>query len=416
MPDQIQITQAGLRFERRFHTLLFGDFLSKTGDGVHELVFIVTLLSVTQNRIAEAGLVYLLRFIPFLFIGPLGGVLADRISRRALMVGSDAARALITIFLCVMMINNLATPAVLALSGMAMTLFRALFQPAYQAALPTIVRPHNRARANSITQVALEVGGIAGPALGAVLLAASVQPGLVLLLDAVTFLASCMCVFAIDIPKPAAALKAATPLSIKYLYADFANHLQTIRRARSLWITIVYSSACILVVGAALRILIPALIRDAGFPDSHVGYATSLIALGTIAGAGLCARLVTRYGLQQLMKRWAFYGASLIFIPFCVTEISYIMAACFVLGVAGAFVDITLVTHIQTLSNETNMGKNFGLFSTLANTGEALSGTFAAGMVAISSLGISLGLSGLLVIAVAIYGLNRGKHIATAEQ
>ena len=53
-----------LRRERRFSILLTGNLLSQVGDGVHEFIFIVTVLNITHNNVALAGVVLLLSLHP----------------------------------------------------------------------------------------------------------------------------------------------------------------------------------------------------------------------------------------------------------------------------------------------------------------------------------------------------------------
>jgi len=394
-----------LRQEKPFATLLAGNLLSKIGDGVHEFVFIITVLKVTGNELTSAGLIYFFRFIPYLLLGPLGGALADRLSRRQIMFWSDAARMAVTAGFCVLLMTGQATPAWVALIGMAMTALRTLFQPAFQSAIPDLVRGEHLPQANGATQVAGEIGGMVGPALGAAALAFVPSAGHVLLLDALTYAISALCVLVVRLPRPAAADGA--KLALKSLYGDFMANLAEVGRKRDLFVTIVYSSACILLVGGALRILIPALMKHHGHADSMVGYALSLIAAGTILGSLLSAHVTRDFSTRQLMRYWGVYGVVLAMLPLFGSLLAATLAGCLVLGFAGAFVDVALPTNIQQLSSQHNMGKNFSLFSTLANTGEALSGSFAGALVLISSVAVSLSLIGLLIASVAFVGCKK---------
>ena len=391
-----------LRQERAFATLLSGNLLSRIGDGVHEFVFIITVLQVTGNGIAEAGLIYFFRFIPYLLLGPLGGALADRLSRRQIMFWSDVARMFVTGVFCALLMASLVTPVVLAVVGMLMTALRTLFQPAFQSAIPDLVHERHLPQANGATQVAGELGGLAGPALGAVALGLLPSAGHVLLLDALTYAISALCILLVRLPRKAPADD--TPLTVRGLYGDFAANLRAVTAKRDLFVTIVYSSACILLVGGALRILIPALMKHHGHDDASIGWALSLMAGGTVLGALVCARVLRDFSTRQLMRTWGVYGAVLALLPLAGPVLPAILAACLLLGFAGAFVDVVLPTNIQQLSTQHNMGKNFSLFSTLANTGEALSGSLAGALVLFSSLAGSVTLIGVLIASLALFG------------
>ncbi len=402
-----------LRRERRLSVLLGGSLLSRIGDGVHEFVFIITVLRVTNNGIVGAGVIYFFRFIPYLILGPIGGALSDRLSRKSLMIGSDVARMLVTTAFCGLLVADKIDATSLALLGMLMTAFRTLFQPAFQAVIPSLVLAENLPKANGATQIVAEIGGLVGPALGGVALGLIANPGYVLALDAATYLMSAVCVAVVRIPGGHIGQNDNSGrLTLRSLYGDFGQNLLGVLAKRELFISIAYSSACILFVGAALRILIPSMMKHAGFADSLVGYAMSLTALGTIFGAMLCGKVTRDFSTRRLMLYWCLYGLVLSLLPACVANAIAILVGCFVLGTAGAFVDVVLPTNIQQLSTDHNIGKNFSLFSTLANTGEALSGGLAGVIVLFSSVGVGVTVIGLLIASVAYVGKlkSTGQH------
>lgn len=399
--------------ERRLSVLLSGSLLSRIGDGIHEFVFIITVLRVTHNGIADAGVIYFFRFIPYLVLGPIGGALSDKLSRKALMIGSDIARMLVTSVFCTLLVANRVDAVSLALLGMLMTTFRTIFQPAFQAAMPSLVQAENLPKANGATQIVAEIGDLVGPAIGGVALGLIANPGYVLLLDAATYIMSALCVSLVQIPSHHIAQTDRNQgLTLRGLYGDFGRNFVSILGKPHLLISIAYSSTCILFVGGALRILIPSMIKHAGFTDSLVGYAMSLTALGTIVGAVLCGKIARDFSTRRLMVYWCLYGLVLSLLPICVRSTITILIGCFVLGTFGAFVDVVLPTNIQQLSTDHNIGKNFSLFSTLANTGEALSGGLTGVIVLFSSVDVGITVIGLLIASVAYVGKRKssGQH------
>ncbi|AIO30582.1 major Facilitator Superfamily protein [Burkholderia cenocepacia] len=382
--------------------------MSQIGDGVHEFVFVITVLHAARNNVALAGVVYFFRFIPYLVLGPLGGALSDRLPRRTLMIFADMSRAATTGLFCVLLVVDRVDLVLLGLIGMAMTAFRTLFQPAFQGTIPTMVSAEHLPAANGATQMAAETGALLGPALGGVVLATVGNPGFVLVIDTTTYLLSTLCIwFAIAVQARNDTSRSQEKLTIRNLYGDFGQNLQHALQTRALFITIGYSALCILFVGSALRILIPALLKGSGYSDSMVGYSMSCIAFGALTGAVACSKVIQRFDTRNLMRYWSLYGIALAILPACVASTPAIFAACFVLGGVGAFADIILPTTIQNLSTDANVGKNFSLFSTLANTGEALSGGLAGLLALISPVGGSLVITGLLIASVAYLGKIR---------
>lgn len=394
-----------LRLERRFSLPLAGNLLSRVGDGVHEFVFLITVLEVTENGIGAAGIIYFFRFIPYLVLGPTDGVLADRVSRKALMLGADIARAVVTAAFRVLLVRGEAGCVALAAFGMLMTALRTLFQPAFQAAIPALVEAKRLLQTKGAIQIGTEIGGTIGPALGGAALAMTSNPGFVLAIDAVTLLFSTACVAAIRIPSVARAVSSTDArLEIRNLYTGFSRNLHDVFGHRQPFITIVCSSACILLVSATLRVLIPAMMRDAGLPDGAIGYAMSATALGTVFGALACTSIACNFDTRRLMSCWCLYGLASALLPFCMIGVAAASFGCLILGVVGAFVDVALPTVIQRLSNDDNLGKNFSLFSTLANTGEALSSVLAGMVVLFAPLAVGVSLPGVLVALIAYAG------------
>lgn len=399
---------AMLRKERRLSILLTGNLLSQIGDGVHEFIFIVTVLNVTHANVALSGAVYFFRFIPYVVLGPLGGALSDRLSRRTLMVAADLARMIITAAFCLLLSSARIDVTALALIGMSMTAFRTLFQPAFQGTIPVLVRAEHLPAANGAAQMAAEMGGLVGPALGGGLLYAVTNAGYVLAIDAATYFVSALCVWrTIASSGQAARAEPIARCTLRGLYGEFAANFKASLAKRELCVSIGYSALCILFVGAALRVLIPTMLKSEGYADSVIGFAMSAIALGALSGALVCGSVSRDFSTPSLMTYWRCYGFMLALLPLCAVSAPATFAGCFMLGAIGAFVDVVLPTNIQRLSTDANVGKNFSLFSTLANTSEAMSGAFAGALSAIAPVAVGISIIGVAVVSVGYAGTAR---------
>jgi predicted MFS family arabinose efflux permease len=146
------------------------------------------------------------------------------------------------------------------------------------------------------------------------------------------------------------------------------------------------------------------MLKASGYGEAIIGYAMSFTGFGALIGAVVCARLMRSFGTPALMGYWGIYGVAIALLPAFTASAQILLLACFAVGWLGAFVDVMLPTNIQRLSTKANLGKNFGLFSTLANTGEALSGGFAGGLAAVASAGASVTILGILVAVTAYIG------------
>lgn len=89
-----------LRRNRDFTLLWIGQLCSEVGSRVSFLAYPLLVLAITGSA-AQAGVVGLARVLPMLLLALPGGVLADRVDRRRLMIACDGVRALLLASLAV---------------------------------------------------------------------------------------------------------------------------------------------------------------------------------------------------------------------------------------------------------------------------------------------------------------------------
>src|SRR5215831_11567920 len=143
-----------LRNNRPFRLLWFGQVVSQMGDWFDTIAVYTIALRLTGSS-RSVALIMVARFLPSVVIGPLSGVVADRFSRRSIMIAADLLRALVVIgFLFVRRPDQMWLVYVLTILQLA---FSAFFEPAKTAAIPSIVAPHELVAANAIAAVTWSV-------------------------------------------------------------------------------------------------------------------------------------------------------------------------------------------------------------------------------------------------------------------
>ncbi|MEO5678398.1 MAG: MFS transporter, partial [Acidimicrobiales bacterium] len=128
---------------RLYFRLWLAQFASSLGDWIGFVA--ITALS---NRIAGTNgvaLVLSARLVPGFFLGSLGGLLADRIDRKKLMVACDVGRSIVVGLLP--FVHNLPLLFVANLVLEALTL---LWSPAKEATVPNLVREDQLPKVNSL--------------------------------------------------------------------------------------------------------------------------------------------------------------------------------------------------------------------------------------------------------------------------
>jgi MFS family permease len=160
---------AALR-SRDFRLLFLGQLVSLTGSQMQTVAVPYQVWQLTRSSLA-LGLLGLCRVIPVLLFAPWGGVIADALDRRRLMLLSQSLLALTSLTLAVTTHLGRVSPSVvyaaLALGGLGL----ALDAPARQSLIPQLVPRAHLGNALSLHAMAWELAAIGGPALAGVIIA-----------------------------------------------------------------------------------------------------------------------------------------------------------------------------------------------------------------------------------------------------
>src|SRR4051812_13719690 len=117
----------------------------------------------------QTGLLQTALTSPFILFAIPAGLLADRISRRQLMAGAEALRAIALLLILALIGMNLLTLPLLALSGFVAVCGTVVYSVAAPALVPSLVSPQSLPAANARIELARTVAFASGPALGGVL-------------------------------------------------------------------------------------------------------------------------------------------------------------------------------------------------------------------------------------------------------
>ncbi len=134
------------------------------------------------------GVIVALQTLPVLLLGPYGGVVADRVDKRRLMIALQAAMGLQALILGVLTITGAVTLWEVGLLAALLGLNNAFESPARQAFMLEMVGPGTLRNAVSLNSVLVNVARVVGPALAGILIALSGE-GVCFLLNATSFAA-----------------------------------------------------------------------------------------------------------------------------------------------------------------------------------------------------------------------------------
>ena len=167
------------------------------GDWFNTIALYTIILNLTGSG-RDVGLLLVARFVPSFIFGPLSGVLADRFSRRSIMIVSDLLRAIVVLgFLLVRRADQLWIIYVLTVLQLGVSTF---FEPAKTAAIPSIVSDRELVAANAISSVTWSIMLTLGAAIGG-LITGLLGTDVAFVLDSLTYLLSAALIASVRVPK-----------------------------------------------------------------------------------------------------------------------------------------------------------------------------------------------------------------------
>jgi len=186
--------------QRRFRLLWFGRVASAIGDAIVPVALTFAVLSIHGSATALGGVLASFTIARVVFT-LAGGVVADRFSRRTIMLGCDVLRAAIQAFIAVMLLTHHMTLAAFiaceALFGMA----SAFFGPAADGLVPQTIDPGELQAANALLGISRNTLNVFGPAVSGLLLWVA-GPGYVFAIDAASFVVSAAFLARLDVDAP----------------------------------------------------------------------------------------------------------------------------------------------------------------------------------------------------------------------
>jgi MFS family permease len=175
----------GVLRQREFRLVFCAHGVSVFGDRMVAVALAFAVLEVGGSATA-VGLVLAARMFPLVASLLAGGVVADRVSRRAVMVTTDLIRFGTQGALAALLIAGSPPIWAIALLSGVTGAATGFFSPASTGLLPAVVKPEDLQQANGLRATVMATGEIGGPALAGVLVA-TVGAGWAIGIDALTF-------------------------------------------------------------------------------------------------------------------------------------------------------------------------------------------------------------------------------------
>ncbi|UVJ45236.1 MFS transporter [Pseudomonas sp. LS1212] len=371
-------------------------FLSKCGEFAFETAFAVAIVTLVDADILLVGFVYFLRYLPSALFSPVGGWLADNYRKKTTLIIVELLKCIVAILFFALFQFSQATIAAIIAAAMVMTALDCFYVPTFRAYFPEIVAKDDLSSINSGVQVVEDTSSIIGPLVFS-MISILFSPNFTFLFFAVFLLLSAICISTLATSKK----QEPAPFNCLALIKETAGIVAQLRESNaSLFGVICCTTICAMFATSVLRFILPASVLERFQSEAAVGYVFSLLALGTVLGGTLYTRFNKKTTARSVFKYWTLYGI-LFFLAAVMLEFNIVVSLIilFFVGFVGAFVDIAIVTNIQYLSNQNEIGKNFSLYYFTTVIGDAVSGLVASFVFFIVGPATFVGITFMLLLA-----------------
>jgi MFS family permease len=405
---------------REFRYLLGSDAISWTGDWCYSIALTVWVVQQTDST-AWVAAIFVLRILPYVLFGAPGGVLADRLDRRRLLVGLDIGRGLLMLVLVGVVATDGSVLVGAAIGALSSTL-SAVARPAVVAATPRVVGEEDLAAANALETVIAQLTVFAGPALASLIIEVS-SVELALAFNAVTFAVSAVLLTGVRSAgggRADRADRAADPSSPEAaaasgddddapsgIVAELTVGWQAIRATGGMVAFTFLLAGALFAWGAedVLRVLVAT--DNLGTGPEGIGLLGAATGIGGLLIAPFMARLIGRAHLAPLLTvSLLLTGAALALLALPRSTGPALVVAG-VAGVALILVEVASLTLVQRSVAPDVLGRVYGLQDSL-NAAATLLGTVAVPfLVAWIGLDLSLVVIGVALALGALVALPR---------
>ncbi len=278
---------------RDFRLLWLGQSASVLGDG---LIVVAIGLYVTRltGSPGDVGLVLACYILPLVLFLLIGGVIADRLPRQAVMMGTDLIRAGLHGTLAVLILTGAVRIWHMMIIGLLFATAQAFFQPAYAGLVPQTVPEGEIQSAQALGGVSRELAQFVSPAV-ATALVFSVGGGIAFLVDAVTFLVSALTLSQVRARPRGGAGERGTML------LELREGFSAVRERPWVWGTIGAFSTAILLAMAPFFVLGPSVSQHVYGTEAVYGITNAAWGVGTVLGAALGSRWRPRHPMRAGM-------------------------------------------------------------------------------------------------------------------
>ena len=385
--------------EPQFARLWLAGLISSFGDTLHYIALVVLVLQLSGQGLAVAGLVAI-EVLPVLLLAPVAGVLIDRTSRTAILIGSDLFRAVLALSL---IWPQGVAHAYLVAGGL--SIGRVFFDPTHSAVIPAVTSEGQRLAANSVSwSTGRLVQILAAAAAGGAIALVGTAPAFGI--NAASFSLSAALIATLRIPPHAGQLAGATWRGLGAFFGEARAGLDYARRDPFVSRLVIVQSLASFAVGATGAMLIVLSERHLALQPAGFAWLIGAIGFGALLGPLIPNALAGDHrNAHWLFVPYVVRGAGDILIAIF-TPLPAALAILFVYGLCTSTGMVVFSSTIQGAISDAYRGRVFTLLDVSWSAMRLLS--LALGGLVVDRLGIAplYWIGGALLALSGILGLT----------
>ena len=334
-----------------FLRLWVSGLLANVGATAFPIALAVTILD-TGGDATSLGLILAARVLSGVLLAPVGGVWADRLPRKYVMIGADVFRAFLALILVFVAAPSIPL-FVIAILVFIMGAGDAFGAPAAAAIMPTILPTEKLPAGNVARGIVVKLASIVGPGIGGLSVIA-IGGRLTFAVTTIFFAVGAYLLFPIVEPKYVKNVDAP-----KFL-VDLKEGLKTVWSMPWVAAVIAMASIQLMVVLGAEEVLLPIISRREFGTDTVFAASAALFSIGAVFSALLAMRYQAKHPGLVSISVWGILVVATLVLAFPISP-TFVMVGYLIAGLSVGPWDAYWVTAIQREIPQELQGRVFSI-------------------------------------------------------
>ncbi len=403
------LRQAAAAFQVRNYRLFWiGGLVSNTGRWFQAVAIPIVVYDLTESA-GWVGVAGFAQIFPLAVMGPLGGAIADRYSRRRILFFAQILRAIAATGFTVMWFGGVREPEAYVAMSLVSGLTAGINLPAWQAFVSELVPRELLLSAITMNSAQFNSSRLIGPAIAGVVIA-EWGPGWAFVVNSVSFVAVLISLAMIRVPRihqvPTERMR---PLREFVAAIGYARQRAGIRTA-------IATASLIGFFGLSMQVLAVVMAKEV-FDRGDRGYGLMLSALGTgaVLSSPLVAGVGTRFRRSQVQEvALLLYGVGIVVLASApIYELA--LVGLFLMGAAHITTASTLNTAIQMQVDENVRAKVLSVYLVVLMTSNPMGQLILAQVIELTGPRETIGAAGGCLFVLAGWLRFRG-HLSGLDE